>query len=242
MITRRLALFRIASASAVAATAAAPVALAAVQPKTPENPALLRLGRKLEKLDAIRQHCTKVKAAALDAYSAARPEIPADLLATHETKQIAGSERECDFEGNAIWPDDPAMPPRQYHTSDCLRRGLENFGCYDDDELDDEERADRDKLLLLLPLAEQFERQTDAAAESSGIRRATTDHFRAGHALETVAWKIAAIPAQTPDGITIKARVYEALASCGAEQKYKAAQIIGPKLAEDICRVLSEGG
>jgi hypothetical protein len=41
LLTRRLALFRIASVAGASAVATAPVALAAVQPKTPENPELL---------------------------------------------------------------------------------------------------------------------------------------------------------------------------------------------------------
>jgi acyl CoA:acetate/3-ketoacid CoA transferase alpha subunit len=47
LLTRRLALFRIASVAGASAVAAAPVALAAVQPKTPENPQLLAAGQRL---------------------------------------------------------------------------------------------------------------------------------------------------------------------------------------------------
>jgi hypothetical protein len=47
LLTRRLALFRIASVAGASAVAAAPVALAAVQPKTPENPELLAVGQGL---------------------------------------------------------------------------------------------------------------------------------------------------------------------------------------------------
>jgi hypothetical protein len=46
LLTRRLALFRLASVAGASAVAAAPVALAAVPPKTSENPELFggRLG------------------------------------------------------------------------------------------------------------------------------------------------------------------------------------------------------
>jgi hypothetical protein len=76
MITRRLALFRIASASAVAATAAT----AAIQPKNAEDPALLYLGRKVAKLDAICQHRKMVKGSARAAYEKVAPALPVPLI------------------------------------------------------------------------------------------------------------------------------------------------------------------
>lgn len=240
MITRRLALFRIAATAAVTTTAAVPAAISAVQPKTPEDPALIRFGRWIERLDAIRQHRAKAKADALAAYERTRPVVPTELLVTVRTKDIARAEQEYDWDCKTVWPSDPCKPPLRYHTFGNIRDSFDIIAD-DGDCLTDRERADRDLLLRLLPIAQRYEREKEAAIVACGIHRAANQHYRAASALERVAWELAAIPAQTPEGITIKARAYEALATCGTEHRHKAAQIIGPTLAEDICRVLSEG-
>ena len=52
---------------------------------------------------------------------------------------------------------------------------------------------------------------------------------------------IADVPALTPLGVTVKAQAYQACISLGKEAKFQAAINLGPSIASDICRVLSEG-
>jgi hypothetical protein len=42
-------------------------------------------------------------------------------------------------------------------------------------------------------------------------------------------------------GITIKAQAYQACAALGKEEPFQATIHLGPSIAEDVCRVLSEG-
>lgn len=242
MITRRLAIFRIAASSAVAATAAAPAVLAAVQSKA-EDPALIRLNHKIARLDEICQHRKAAKATARAAYDVLRPELPQELLATRYSRDLAHSEQETDRDGKIVWPADPNKPPRSYHTATQLRNELEEWEGLDEDGLDDEERMARAYLAQRLPVAEQYEAALDAADEQSGYATAAGAHHLACYAMEKLARRIAATPAITPEGITIKAQAYDAWMRSGDERAQEfAAKIMGPGIIGDICRVLSEGG
>jgi hypothetical protein len=243
MLTRRLALFRIASASAVAATAAAPVAIAAIQPSVAEDPVLLYLGRKVAKLDAICQHRKNAKAAARTAYETVALALPDELIVTRYSKGLGDSEYETDCEGEDVWPSDPHKGPRRYHSSDNIRRGLEEWADLDEDDLVEDERAARDYLQHRLPIAEQYEAGLESAAEQSDYPKASGDHYLACYALEKIVGRIAKLSSRTPEGITIKAQAYEAWLRSGHDRGQQfAAVIIGPGLAADVCRVLSEGG
>jgi hypothetical protein len=86
LLTRRLALFRIASVAGASAVATAPIALAAVQPKTPENPELLAVG---QSLIAVADECVRLahvraeaRAKVMSIWPALPPEIAPTLLAS----------------------------------------------------------------------------------------------------------------------------------------------------------------
>jgi hypothetical protein len=241
MITRRLALFRIASASAVAAV---PVAIMAIQPKTAEDPALVRLGQKASRLDAICQRRKAAKAAARSIYENAVPSLPDELIVTRYSEGLADSERETNCDNEDVWPDDLApRPPKRYHTAYHLRRALEDWSDLEPDELDDDEREAVDYLQLRLSIAERYETGIEEALAQSGYHTSSGAHYLACYALERIVTRLAKIPAMTPDGITIKAQAYDAWVRSGHDRaKQFAAIIIGPGLAADVCRVLSEGG
>lgn len=241
MITRRLALFRIAATSAVAATAAAPIVLTAVQPVSSEAPELVRLGAKIRKLDAVCQHRKKAKAIARTSYEAAAPALPEALIVTRYSKGLADSERETDCEGNNVWPSDPQLPPRRYHPSYYVQSALGKWDGLDDKDLDYNECEARGYLLRLMPIAENYEQQCKEALAQSGFRIASGSHFRATDVLERLCQRIAEIPALSTEGITIKAEDYDAWMRSGSERAEQfGAVIFGPGLAADICRVLSE--
>jgi hypothetical protein len=240
MITRRLALFRIASVSAVATVATAPVAMAAIQPTAPENPTLLRLGRRLSQLNKLCQHRLKAVAAARAAYEAACPPLPEELLVTRYSKDLADSEQETDVDGKLVWPSDPHKPPRRYHAADALQRGLDEWEGYSDREPEEEEIVSY--LGVRLRIAKSYEEAVERALEQSGYGRASGAHTLAAYAVENLGRRIAAIPAVTTEGVTIKAMAYEAWANSGGDHAdYRASLVIGPGLAKDICRVLSGG-
>jgi hypothetical protein len=239
MITRRLALFRIAASSAVAATAAAPVIMTAVQAKANEAPELLRLGKQIRKLDEICQRRKEAKALARAAYEVAAPELPPELLVTNYSRDLAENERETDCEGNPVYPSGHA-PQRRYHPSYYLQAALEDWDGMDNDELEDTEREHRDYLLGLLPIAERYEQGCQQAFTLSHFRKASGAHFHATEALERLCQRMAKIPALTAEGITIKAEAYDAWIRSGSERAQQiAALTLGPGLAADICRVLS---
>ncbi|MGR4932672.1 hypothetical protein ACIPUD_38720 [Bradyrhizobium sp. CAR08] len=241
MITRRLAIFRIAASSAVAA--AAPAVLAAGKLKAAEDPTLILLGRRMENLDRICQHRKAAKTAARAAYDRLRPDLPEALLVTRYSRNLADSEQETDQDGKLVWPSDPNRGQRSHHTANYLRLGLQEWADLDEDELDEEERGGRDYLRQRLPLAERYDAELHAADEQSGYTMASGAHDLACYAMEKLARRIATVPALTPEGITIKAQAYDAWMRSGDERAQDFASIImGPGIIGDICRVLSEGG
>jgi len=130
LLTRRLALFRIASAGTVAAVAAAPVALAAIQPKHPESAELIRLGDELigkakefESLETIRL-AAKVECDRL------WPKVPEALYVNRNIGDWLESEREEDCDRKSLFRihGDQTVPwPRQYHTATALREKLKDL-------------------------------------------------------------------------------------------------------------------
>jgi hypothetical protein len=99
IITRRLALFRIASAGTASAVATAPVAIAAVQPKTSESPELIQLGQHLV---ATAQECLRLRKVRDDARAmvmASWPPCPEDICAGKSSIQAeAENATDCDGE------------------------------------------------------------------------------------------------------------------------------------------------
>ncbi|MET4364293.1 hypothetical protein ABIB06_004892 [Bradyrhizobium sp. LB8.2] len=242
MITRRLALFRIAKASTVAAAVAAPPVIAVLQPKVAEDPALVRLGQKVMRLDTVCQHRKRAKEAARKAYDATAPELPAALLVTSYSEDFVQWERETDPDGEPVYPEGH-FPQRRYHTSSYLAQELRSW--VDVEGLDDEERGMEleifEYLQDRLPIADRYERGIESALERSDYRKASGAHFLACHALEKLVGRIAKLSALTPEGITIKAQAYDAWIRSGDERARQFASIsLGPGIAGDICRVLSE--
>jgi hypothetical protein len=101
LLTRRLALFRIASVAGASAVAAAPVALAAVQPKTSENPELLSAG---QALIATANEC--IRLAQLRAEARAKvmsiwPVLPPEVR-VGKYRELIGTDNEADCDGEAL--------------------------------------------------------------------------------------------------------------------------------------------
>ncbi len=240
MITRRLALFRIAATTAVAATGAAPVVVAAVQPKSPENPDLVRLGRHLARLASIHDHRTAELAKARAAYDADCPALPGALRATGYSRRFMSFEQQCDLDGSVMWTAvGKSHLPSMYHTVENIRRALEELPAVTED-MTDAEKFRRDYLMEILPIAERYEQDVETAMDRHGVVDAAERLHWAGRAISVVVERIAAIPAVTPEGITIKAQAYEVVSKV-KDYRGHANFLIAPSLAADVCRVLSEG-
>jgi hypothetical protein len=92
-----------------------------------------------------------------------------------------------------------------------------------------------------LPIAADYERDCDAAKNAHGYQPITVAHGRAQFGVQELLHKIGNLSALTPDGITIKAQAYQACAALGKEERFQATIHLGPSIAEDVCRILSEG-
>jgi hypothetical protein len=101
LLTRRVALFRIASVAGASAVAAAPVALAAVQPKTPENPELLAAGKSLIETANECERLARERAQAREKVMSAWPALPAEIHVGKYCDQI-GTDNEADCDGEPL--------------------------------------------------------------------------------------------------------------------------------------------
>lgn len=234
MITRRLALFRIASTSVAAAAVTTPVALAAVQPKSPENPVLVRLGAHLIKLQRIYRHRKAEMAKARAAYEAMRPELPDLIRRDNQTERFISSEQLRDCEEKPVWPD--GEQPVRYYPVHNIRFSIETA----------EERWGKDAdvvhpfLEQVLAVAEQYEQDDMAAKQACGVPTAAERLYYVEDAVDEVADRIGGIASVTAEGITIKAMAYEVLTE--VKGTAYANHAIASGLAADVCRILSEGG
>jgi hypothetical protein len=102
------------------------------------------------------------------------------------------------------------------------------------------EKRDRQTIKRLLPIAAGYEDDCDAAKNAHDYQPITVAHKTAQFRVQEL-HKIGELPALTPDGITIKAQAYQACAALGKEERFQATIHLGPSIAEDVCRVLSEG-
>lgn len=240
MITRRLALFRLAAASAVTAAVAAPAVLMAVQPKNPENLELIKLGKRMTKLDGICRQRSQDLAKARAAYEAACPKIPERLMENRRTRRFLQSEKIRDYDGKIVWDYSLTPEPQRYHTLYNLQSTLEPLEEQGLDNLSDGEKMLRQFVLQLIPIAEQYEQGVADAAKACGLPEASAKHLKVAEVIYKVSERIGAISAATPEGITIKAQAYETLSA--AKGNDYANSLIAPGLAADVCRILSEGG
>jgi len=230
LLTRRLALFRIASVAGASAVAAAPVALAAVQPKTPENPKLLAVG---QSLIAVADECVRlahVRAEARAKVMSVWPELPPEIRVCKYREQI-GTDNEADCDGEALNRGGP------YHLSIYEHSRLAELPARGGTAA---EKRERQFIKRLLPIAAGYEDDCDAAKNAHDYQPITVAHKTAQFRVQELLYKIGELPALTPDGITIKAQAYQACAALGKEERFQATIHLGPSIAEDVCRVLSE--
>jgi len=92
-----------------------------------------------------------------------------------------------------------------------------------------------------LPIAADYEDDCNAAKNAQGYQLIAVAHQETQFRVQELLYKIGQLPALTPDGITIKAQAYQACAALGKEERFQATIHLGPSIAEDVCRVLSEG-
>jgi hypothetical protein len=236
LLTRRLALFRIASVAGAASVAAAPTVMAAVQTKQTESRELVSLAQEVidranrcEKLKAIRE---EARAEVMSAW----PSVPETLLAKAHDRWL-GYEKVEDCDHKLLWPDLTKSPPR-YHSVWNLTDKLENLPKRGGSEL---EKYQRQTVKRLLPIAKAYERDCKAACDAQDYETKVCEHEYAEWNVLEIMYEVAKIPSLTPDGITLKAQAYQACVAFGKEGKFQAAIHLGPSIAEDVCRVLSEG-
>jgi hypothetical protein len=239
LLTRRLALFRIASVAGASAVAAAPVALAAVQPKTPESPELLAVGKSLI---AVADECIRlanVRAEARAKVMNVWPELPPEIRAGKYSEQIA-TDNEADCDGEPLNRGGPYHLSiyNHYHSTHHLNERLVELPARGGTAA--EKRA-RQVVKRLLPVAAGYENDCNAAKNAHGYDLISVAHRETQFRVQVLLYKIGSLPALTPDGITIKAQAYQACAALGKEERFQATIRLGPSIAEDVCRVLSEG-
>ncbi len=239
LLTRRLALFRIASAAGASAVAAAPVAIAAVQPKAPENPELLAAGQALiaEADECIR--LAHVRAEARAKVMSVWPELP-QAIRVGKYRDRIGTDNEADCDGEALNRGGPYHRSiyDHYHSTYHLNERLAELPVRGGTAA---EKRTRQAIKRLLPIAVSYENDCDAAKATHNYEAIAVAHEIAQHSVQQLLYKIEGLPAHTPDGIAIKAQAYQACAILGKEQCHLATMLLGPSIAEDVCRVLSEG-
>jgi hypothetical protein len=239
LLTRRLALFRIASVAGASAVAAAPVALAAMQPKTPENPELLANGQALVAEADVCLRLAHVRAEArakvMSAWPLLSPEIRVGKYREH-----VGTDNEADCDGEALNRGGPyhLSTYNHYHSAHHLNERLAELPHRGGTAA---EKRERQTIKRLLPIAAGYENDCHVAKSAHDYQSITDAHETAQSRVQSLLYKIGSLPAFTPDGITIKAQAYQACVALGKEERFQATIHLGPSIAEDVCRVLSEG-
>jgi hypothetical protein len=239
LLTRRLALFRIATVAGASAVAAAPVALAAVQPKTPENPKLLSVG---QSLIAVADECVRLAQERAKAHTEVMsiwPPLPPEIEVCKYSEQIStDNEADCDGEPLNRGGSYHLSIYRHYHSThhlnDCLAELPEKGGT-------SAEKRLRQAIKRLLPIAARYEADCDSAKAAHDYQAIMVAHGTAQSRVQQLLYEISGLAALTPDGITIKAQAYQACAALGKEERFQATIHLGPSIAEDVCRVLAEG-
>ena len=239
-ITRRFALFRIAGAGTAAAVAAAPTAIAAIQPMRPESAELIRLGDEL--LAAAKQFtvCDEARSSAKAECDRLWPEVPWQLYAVNVGSRFDyQAERDCDDE-----PISRTITGRKFPllidyvgTNDLQDKIVD----LPESDKSDDERERRQYLQSLLALAIEYDQKRAAALAGTDYESAVSAWYQAEDAVSQLLRQIAGVPAFTPIGISIKAQAYQACAVLGKEGRFQASKFLGPSIADDVCRVLSEG-
>jgi hypothetical protein len=237
LLTRRLALFRIASAGTAAAVASVPVAIAAVQPKSPESAELIRLG---DEMDAAAKHftaCDVIRKAAKIEGDRLWPLVPEELYAPMGYGYQ--SERDCDDKLIQRVHFDKSFPyPRDYFSAEIIDAKLAELPAKGGKE---NERQWRSYLEYLRPKAVAYDEAKAAALAATGYEATVSAWHDAEFAVQELLRQLADIPAVTPLGVTIKAQAYQTCAGLGQEGRFQASIHLGPSIADDVCRILTEG-
>jgi hypothetical protein len=238
LLSRRLFLRRAGVAAASAATAAVPVvANATTQPA--ENPDLLAAGEELAKAEAAFLKADEAKAAARRAFDAICPKMPEELVTQSGSVLGHACEGEVDGELNPVYP--PAAVdengktyypgPRRIISSHRLRDTIAH-------------EAPRSKYVReakkMLPIAERYEAEFDAARQAAGLPAAIEARFWAGQEIAKLAEPIKDMPVATWAGIGIKARAIVACSCIGDRENYGALLYAAPLLAADAARLAAE--
>ena len=240
VITRRFALFRIASAGAATAVAAAPVALAAIQPKSPESANLIRLG---DEMTAAAKHfaaCDAARSAAKMKCDELWPIVPHQLFAVNVGSRFEyQAERDCDDKPISRTIKGRKFPLLiNYLSARTVQYKIAELPEFD---TSDRQREDRQRLQMLLARAVEYDQKRATALEATNYEAVVSAWYHAEFAVTQLLRQIADTPALTPLGITIKAQAYQASAALGKEGRFQASIHLGPSIADDVCRILSEG-
>jgi hypothetical protein len=92
----------------------------------------------------------------------------------------------------------------------------------------------------MLPIAERYEAEFEAARQNTGLPAAIEARFWAGHAVTNIAERIKDMPAATWAGIGIKARAIVACSRIGDRENYGALLYAAPLLAADAARIANK--
>lgn len=241
LLTRRLALFRIATAGTVAAVAGVPVALAAVQPTSPESADLIRFGDDLIAAAKVLGLRNAELAASRTACDSLWPVVPHGLYVNRSFGPWCDSRQERDCAHMALPRVHPGAEyawPREFHHAEAIRKTLEalpNKGGTPSQKLD------RTRATALLPLAVAYEAECAEALATTDFDAKVNAQSNAEFQVDQLLRSVSDTPSRSPLGITIKAQCYQACAAIGKEGRFQAAIHLGPSIAADVCHVLSEG-
>lgn len=241
LLTRRLALFRIATAGTVAAVAGVPVALAAVQPKSPESADLIRLGDDLIAAAKVLALRSAELAAARATCDSLWPAVPRSLYVNHPYGPWCDSRQERDCAHMALARVHPGAEyawPREYYHADAIRAVLETLPKQGGTP---SQKLDCKRATTLLPLAVAYEAECAAALATTDYEAKVNAQSNAEFQVDQLLRSVSGTPSRSPLGITIKAQCYQACVAIGKEGSFQAAIHLGPSIADDVCRVLSEG-
>ena len=235
-ITRRFALFRIASTGAAAAVAAVPVAIAAVQPKNPESAELIRLGDEMAAAAKHFTECDAARSAAKRECDRLWPQVPEEQYAPMGRGYAV--ERDCDDKPIDRAHNDKKFPyARDYLSADIVQAKLAELPTIGETE---DDRQWRMYLEYLLPKAIAYDEARATALAATDYEATVSAWYAAEFAVTQLLRKIAGLAAITPLGVTIKAQAYQACAALGKEGRFQASIHLGPSIADDVCRILSE--
>jgi hypothetical protein len=237
LLSRRLFLRRAGVVAATAATVAVPVVAKAAA--VTENPELLAAGADLAKAEVTFLKADEAKTAARRAFDVICPKMPEELVTQSDSILGHCCEGEVDGELDPIYPP-PIVGkdgktehprPRRILSSHRLRTTIAH-------------EAPRSRYVReakkMLPIAEQYEAEFEAARQTTGLPAAIEARFWAGQEVAKLAEQMKDMPVATWAGIGIKARAIVACSRIGDRENYGALLFAAPLLAADAARLAAE--